>query len=245
MTNLGELYRPTGKALETAQEVLECQFPYACNMAYGCTNCCQYPCFIPYSKPGMIRFPEEPAHLKVLRQLNKGLKPEAVFLSFETDALIPENIEETRKLVELFIEHKMPTAILSKIGVLAQPGVRSGCTIVSIDEEFWKRYEPKASSPISRINQAKTEKECGGYVWFSMEPYPNDIKWKQDISKVLNKIDFADFIIFGKWNYSRDTSRPPDREFYRKMVEQFRSFCTEKGIRHHVKSDTLKFIGEL
>jgi len=43
---LGELYKPKGLALETAQAVLEVEKPYACNVAIGCSNDCRY-CYGP------------------------------------------------------------------------------------------------------------------------------------------------------------------------------------------------------
>jgi len=35
------------------------------------------------------------------------------------------------------------------------------------------------------------------------------------------------------------------REYYRGAVDTFRDFCAEHGIRHYVKTDTLRFIGGL
>ena len=45
---LGELYRPSGKALEHAQAVLEMDDVHAVNVAYGCSMGCSY-CYGPKS----------------------------------------------------------------------------------------------------------------------------------------------------------------------------------------------------
>ena len=54
----------------------------------------------------------------------------------------------------------------------------------------------------------------------------------------------ADFIIFGKWNYNVVASTPAARAEYKDSVDVFRDFCKAQGIRFHVKSETLKFIGK-
>jgi DNA repair photolyase len=74
---LGELYYPTGKALETAQQVLQVNHPIAVNVAWGCTNMCDY-CYIPYIKKGCVRFPKQPVCKLVEKQLNNNIKPGTV-----------------------------------------------------------------------------------------------------------------------------------------------------------------------
>gem|GEM_PF-4381840 len=59
-----------------------------------------------------------------------------------------------------------------------------------------------------------------------------------NLKGLLSKIDFVDFILFGKWNYDK---RANDREFYREMVKRFQNWCEKAGMRCYVKSETLKF----
>lgn len=235
---LGEIYHPTGKALETAQQVLEVKEPMACNMAYGCTNSCSY-CYIPYTEKGKMRLPKTPPLISMRNQLREGLKPEGVFLSFMTDPFNVKICGETDDVLDLLRMKKIKAATLSKLGYSIEPGVRSGMTIVSDNEEFRKKYEPEAIPIKFRIDSLKRLKESGNYVWVSVEPFPPPEIYNQDLMELLNKIDFVDFIIFGKWNYDK---RANDKDFYRKAVHQFNAFCEEKGIRHYVKSDTMKFI---
>lgn len=240
---LGELYFPTGKAKETAQQVLEVDKPMACNVSWNCTNCCRY-CFIPYTKKGEIRLPKHNPRDLVFNQLSNGLKPEGVFLSFATDPFIDINKQKSAELIHLLtIAKNIRVATLSKVGLIDADiykfKVRNGMTIVSDNEEFRKKFEPNASSINHRIQSLKIASNVGCYTWVSLEPFPTPKIFEQNIEELLSKIDFVDFIIFGKWNYD---ARANDKIFYSESVNKFNKYCSEVGIRHFVKSDTLKFI---
>jgi len=236
---LGNLYYPTGKAKETAQQILEVDNPMACNVAWGCTNACQY-CFIRYVKKGEMRMPKVPPFELVDLQIRDGLKPEGVFLSFSTDPFLPELEKTTNKIIELLENFRVAT--LSKRGFTHIDylwKIRNGMTIVSDSDEFSKKFEPNALPVTERIKYLREIAEQGGYTWVSLEPFPTPNLFKQDLTKLLDEIDFVDFIVFGKWNYSTLTN---DKTFYKESVDKFIKYCSEKGIRHFVKSDTLKFI---
>lgn len=236
---LGQLYKPTGKALETAQQVLQVEDPYACNVAYGCPNTCSY-CYVPYIEKGKVRYSKQTPLELVSKQLESGLKPEGVFLSFATDPFHEKIVIDTIELLSLLKINKIKTATLSKIEAIPWEGIMSGMTIVSLDEKFRKKHEKKAKPIEKRINWLKHIKVKGKYpVWISMEPYPTPEIWNQDIIELLEQLKFVDFIIFGKWNYDK---RGNNKDFYKECVEKFTSFCSSNNIRYHIKSDTMKFI---
>ena len=246
---LGQLYKPKGKALDTARAVLECDDVYACNVAKGCTNQCSY-CWLkefPYfMENGKMEFPKKPPMELVKKQIERGLKPEGVFLSFLTDPFLDINRRESNKLIQYLIFNcDIKIATLSKIGHFywySIEGLRTGMTIVSFDKKFIEQYEPKFTL-INRINLLKYVKRHGGYVWVSIELYPTPDIWKQDLIELLKELSFADFLLFGKWNYDWRAENLSARIFYRDMVDQFTGFCKEHNIRYYVKPDTLKFIG--
>jgi len=242
---LGELYKPRGKALETAAEVLEVSHPYAVNVAYGCTNCCSYPCYIPYVKPGEIRFPKIKPKLLVERQLDAMKeKPEGVFLSFATDPfLIHQNWEATAEVLELLLKRGIRAATLSKTAMSSYSAVRHGMTIVSLDNEFKEKYEKNAINPRVRLDLLRVANKNNEYTWVSMEPYPPPEKHRQNICHLLEAMNFVDFMIFGKWNYDAATGTPEAKVFYQDAVAEFVDFCKSHGIRYHVKTDTETFIG--
>jgi len=237
---LGELYQPKGKALETAQAVLEVDEPWAVNVAWGCKNVCDY-CYIQYIKKGDMRFPKEKTIGLVLKQLDKGLRPKGVFISFNTDPLLPENYAHTWSLISLLRAYDIRVAVLSKEGVLPLPDweIRHGVTLVSLSNDFAKVYEPKAANPMKRLDGLKLASEDGGFTWASIEPYPSPVIFKQDLKTFLEHLSFVDFMIFGKLNYDKRANTPEAKEFYKEAAVEFVDFCKEYGIRYHVKSDTL------
>ncbi len=244
---LGELYKPSGKALEHAQAVLEVQDPYAVNVALGCPLGCSY-CYVHRAirqsreSAMQVRYPKaEPAEL-VERQLDRGLKPEGVFISFLTEPLLPSVRESTERLVSMLAARGIRTAVSSKVGVVSVPSVRNGMTVVSLDEDFWKRYEPRAPPPLERIRMLREAHDRDEYTWAAMEPYPCSAIWKQDVLDVLEELHFVDFIIKGKWNYDPRGGTDEARTEYLGIMSRFSDFCKSNGIRHHVKADTLDFI---
>lgn len=240
---LGELYKPTGKALETAAAVLEIEDSgvFACNIAYGCRNACSY-CYIPYSKPGVLReAPSAPCE-QVKKQFMRQIRPNGVFLSFATDPFLEENRCRTDCLMKFLGRRKVPIATLSKVGVSDMEGVRNGVTVVSNSHEFCKKFEPNAPDFTTRINAIEGANRDGEYTWVSMEPFPPPEIWIQDLTPLLEDVNFVDFIIFGKWNYDKRAGTQEAREFYAQAVPDFQDYCKSHGIRHYIKKETLKFI---
>jgi organic radical activating enzyme len=249
---LGELYEPKGLALEQAQAVLEVEKPHATNVGYGCTGGCSY-CYGPraFHKKDWSRVqrPKIPPVQLLRKQLKKGLKPQAIFMSFATDPFIKKNVGNTYQLLQFLDERKIPFAVSTKQVMPARftprklKTFRHGKTIVSIDKEFRKKHEKFSATIDRRIKDLETDKARGIYVWDSMEPYPVPKIHKQDIIKVLESLKFLDFIIFGKWNYDERANDLEAREFYLEIIPQFVDWCKSNKIRYHVKSDTLQFAG--
>jgi len=246
---LGQLYQPSGKALEHAQAVLETENAYAVNVALGCKMGCSY-CYGPgatYQNRENwrnVRYPTKNPLELVRRQLDKGLRPEGIFISFFTEPLHPKARASTEKLANFLLFQDIKVAISSKLGIASVPGVRHGMTVVSVDPKFSHNFEGVNPPPNSRINTLRTAHELGEYTWASLEPLPCPAIWDQDILEVLQKLHFVNFLILGKWNYDARSSTNEARAYYRDAVHTFRDFCAENNIRHYIKTDTLRFIGE-
>jgi len=259
MCPLGMLYRPSGLALETAQAVLETtvENTFACNLGFGCSNACLY-CFVPrFTRRRRdaceVRLPQKPPVDLVRHQLEhqwrfhfaKGHEEIGVFLSFLTDPFLPKISWETENLLEmLLLEYGFTTATLSKLGCSPLRGIRHGMTLVSLDDAFWRQFEPNTTSPLTRLGVLKTLEREDEYAWVSMEPYPTSAIYKQRIEDLLEEFNFVDLIVFGKWNYSKLASTEQARKEYAENVQVLTDFCKSNNIRLHVKSDTLKFIAK-
>ena len=248
---LGELYKPKGLALETAQAVLQIKEPLACNVALGCSNRCSY-CYIPkfMRKSDLnyhLRLPKKPPAELVRKQLDKmNHLPEGVFIPFMTDPFLPELRNATEDLIGLLLDNDIDVATLSKLGV---PNFASdeylrlypGMTIVSLDEEFWRKFEPRTLRPDIRLALIDAYEESG---WISMEPYPPSTIYKQNLGELLERFTdcYIDLIVFGMWNYDPRAKTEEARKEYAEDIEILTDFCKSNDIRLHVKSDTMRFI---
>jgi len=243
---LGEIYMPKGLARETAQVVMNVVNPHAVNVAVGCSNKCRY-CYVArrYHLRKDLSLPQKPPVLLVAKQLEKGLDPDGVFISFLTDPFLDQTRKLTEPLIELLLDQNIRVATLSKMGLslTRNQELRGGMTIVSTDPKFWRTWEPNALDPKKRIQLLEHENEIGFYTWVSIEPYPTPALWEQDILDLLEEIKFVDLIIFGKWNYEPLATGPDAEIAYRANVHDIRDFCRSHGIRLHIKADTLRFIG--
>jgi DNA repair photolyase len=256
---LGEFYNPSGLALETAKAVLECEFPLACNVAIGCSNacsCCYGPLSCKKSEEEWLKVrqpnktPKELVQLQWQKLTDKNplasLREHDLFLSFFTDPFLPINRANTEELIKywLFMSHTK-VATLSKMGISEMDisNLRSGLSIVSLDEQFRKAYEPNTLPYKNRL-RALFMASIRGYSWASLEPYPCYDIWPQRIEPLLEELKFCgvNLIVFGKWNYDKRASTEAARLDYRKNVEILTDFCNSNNIRLHIKSDTLKFI---
>ena len=246
---LRELYTPSGSALEHARAVLEMDDVHAVNVAYGCSMGCSY-CYGPKSTYQSleswreVRFPKERPLDLVRRQLEKGLRPKGVFISFLTEPLLPRVQASTEDLAQFLVDQGIRVAISSKSDICLVAGIRHGMPIVSMDAEFTRRFEGTNPDPMMRVEDLSAVHDSGEYTWASLEPLPCPEIWKQDIFEVLRQLQFVAFLILGKWKYALRAATPEAREYYRGAVDTFREFCAEHGIRHYVKADTLRFIGE-
>lgn len=251
---LGQLYKPKGLALETAQAVLEVQDPRACNVAVGCSNACLY-CYVskathqPRSVCRVVRLPKKPPVELVKHQLKRYWEfhwgVEGVFLCFLTDPFLRQVRESTRDLIELLVARGARVATLSKLEIPYNHAVRQGMTIVSLDDAFAKQWEPNTTKPNDRLTALQLAKDdFDNYVWLSMEPYPPSAIHKQRIEDLLEELNFVDLIVFGKWNYDARARTEEARIEYAEKVMVLRDFCKSHNIRLHVKSETLRFIGQ-
>ena len=96
-----------------------------------------------------------------------------------------------------------------------------------------------ASHNDERLAALESLHRYGCRTWVSIEPYPTPNIIEQDLIELLNRISFADRIIFGRTNYNKQVSNyKPHREFYNSCAIQVKEFCSMHGISCHIKSGT-------
>lgn len=257
---LGELYRPKGDALETAKAVLEVDDVQGCNVGIGCPNGCEY-CYGPLvareSRESWLalKLPKKPPRVLVQAQLAKAYEKSPLsmmgqkgfFLSFLTDPFLPANRQNTEDLIEFLQKAEYPSKIgtLSKLGISESKSglVRHGVSIVSLDEDFRRKFEPNALPFKNRLRMLCLGKSRS-YSWASVEPYPCSAIWRQKLEPLLEELRFwgTDLIVFGKWNYDARARTEEARQEYAADIEVLEDFCKGNGIRLHVKSKTRNFV---
>lgn len=222
---------------------------YCINHVQGCSHGCRYPCYawmMAHSHGRVKSYEEWCAPLLVsnaMQLLTRELdrirnKPEYIHLCLTTDPFMYGYLEVRElslSLIELINAHGIKCSVLTK-GCLPQELADTirfpqenilGISLVSLDENFRKEWEPGAAPYEERIGSLRQLHDYGCYTLVHIEPYPTPEIITQDLSKLLERVSFADEIYFGRWNYNKRISNYPDHQsFYRQqaeIVEQFRN----------------------
>lgn len=106
-----------------------------------------------------------------------------------------------------------------------------GISLVSLDEDFRRRWEPGAAPYADRVAAIEALHEAGRTTLVHIEPCPPPNILRQDLTRLLEAVSFVDHVFFGGWNYSKLVRRDPATlEFYRAAAAAVRRFCRERGI---------------
>ena len=232
---------------------------YTMNHVLGCAHGCQYPCyaFMLKRRFGQIASYEDWLNpylvSNTLEILDKEIpalrsKIKSVQLCFTTDPFMYgyEEIElmtlaAIKKLNAAGIKCTVLTKGLLPIELASYSKHNEyGITLVSLDEEYRERIEPGAASYQVRLAALKALHDQGCQTWVSIEPYPTPNLIEQDLSATLDAIGFANKIIFGRTNYSKEvTAYKEHRSFYNEKARHVIEFCQKQKIQFHIKNGTI------
>lgn len=237
---------------------------YTMNHVLGCSHGCKYPCYAYLQKKrfgNVISYEEwcNPALVKnTLDLLELELpkfknKIKILHLCFTTDPFMYD-YDEIQKMSLSAIKRVncagIRCSVLTK-GILPialadlSKDNEYGITLVSVDEGFRERMEPGAAPVAARLASLKTLHEAGCKTWVSMEPYPTPNIINQDLDAILEAVSFADKIIFGRMNYSKETaSYKEHRRFYNECAQKVIAFCTQHHKAYHIKNGTITQLKE-
>lgn len=245
------------------------------NHIVGCKHGCEYPCYamMMARKFGWVKDKDEWRQPKLVANALELLDKEIpkykdqidfVHLCFMSDPfmydserndLVPEIKELTLKIINRLNQEGIRVTTLTK-GIYPKEIIDNqrllktneyGITLVSLNEEFKKQYEPYSASFQKRIDSLKKLSDAGLNTWVSMEPYPTPEldKTAASIDKILDKISFVKKIIFGKLNYKKlnydnisDSKWKNNDEFYKAMSQKIIDFCKKNNIQYHIKMGT-------
>ncbi len=231
---------------------------YTANYVLGCQHGCLYPCYAfnmakrfgniktynEWIKPKLVSNALDLLDVEIPKLKHKI---KSVQLCFTTDPFMskfPEVNEMTLKIIKKLNENKIKTVILTK-SILPKELLTTskknkyGITLVSLDEEFRKKYEPFTADYKKRVAALKKLHNKGFKTWVSIEPYPTPNICNQDLKQILNKISFVDYIVFGRLHYNKEVAEYKEyKKFYNECSIIVEEFCKKKKIKFHIKNGT-------
>lgn len=237
---------------------------FTINHIEGCSHGCLYPCYamMMAKRFGKVQNYEDWTDPKIVKNAINLLEEEIpkykneikfVHLCFTTDPFMYQKKEVSDlslKIIGFLNEKGIKCTALTK-GVLPIELTKLskenefGITLISLNEDFRKKYEPYSAPYHERINQLYSLHKKGLKTWVSIEPYPTPNIINQDFDKILDVISFVDKIIFGRLNYNSKVTRYPGFQFYyNKLSEKVISYCKERGKDYHIKKGTVKLVKE-
>jgi DNA repair photolyase len=234
---------------------------YCVNHVQGCSHGCLYPCYAfsmarsygraesyeDWRRPKLVAnarelLAEELARLSSRPGKRPKGRPDHIHLCLTTDPFMlgwPEIEALSLDLVGMINAAGIPVSILTKGKLPAALADSSsfpsdnvyGISLVSLSEEFRRKWEPGAAPYAERIEALRYLHDMGRSTFVHMEPYPTPNVSAQDLGELLEAAGFVDSLYFGGWNYNALTKKFPDREgFYRSCAAKARRFCRERGI---------------
>lgn len=235
---------------------------FCLNHVEGCSHGCRFPCYAmqmakrfgkitkdsDWIKPKLVENALELLD-KEIPQYIKDIK--FVHLCFMTDPFMynyREVEEMTLKIIEKLNNNHIKCTVLTK-GLYPKKLTHKekygenneyGITLVSLDNEFKKKFEPYSAPYLNRIKSLRYLHDQGLKTWVSIEPYPTpNIDKNQNLQEILEKVYFVDKIIFGKLNYNPSIFQFKNTQsFYERCANQVIEFCKKNKINHHIKFGT-------
>jgi DNA repair photolyase len=232
---------------------------YAINHVLGCAHGCKFPCyaFNMTKRFGRVKSYEDWIEPKLVGNamdlLNKELprkkdKIESVHLCFTTDPFMYEYEEISDLSVEIIkklnTEDLKCTALTKGVLPIELADLSKineyGITLVSLDEDFRKKYEPYTAPYEERIESLYRLHKAGVKTWVSIEPYPTPNIVDQKLQEILEKVSFVDKIVFGRLNYNAAVSDYTNyKEYYNKLSLKVINFCIKNSKEFHIKEGTI------
>ena len=207
------IYTPGGAAREYAS--------HAANFYKGCAHGCKY-CYAPkatYNKPEEFHDPEWITARDVLgkfaldcAKMAEDQQPDdRVLISFSCDPYQPldDKLRYTRAALVMLAHYEIPATVLTKAGMKAArdfdvmmenlAGTEFGTSLVWMDDEKRKLWEPCAAPVGKRIDAINKAKQAGLRTWVSLEPVIEPAQALEVIDKLH---DIVDHWKVGKLNHN-------------------------------------------
>jgi DNA repair photolyase len=246
----GLIYTPSGRAAEYASKAL--------NYYNSCDHSCSY-CFMAdllkgfnTVQPDEVCWTKQFSLVRLEAELIRFAPKEEVLLCFSGDPYCRANdrLKTTRRVLQLFLQYKVPTRILSKGGCrclqdedlfleFVQQGVpiSIGQTLTFWDNEESRRWEPGAAPPADRLWTLTRLHDAGIPTWASFEPV---IDPDQTLRLMEYGLPFIDEYKVGKLNHRPELERTIDWRTFGNAAEEM---LKDAGKQYILKKDLIKEMG--
>jgi len=231
---------------------------YTINHVEGCSHGCLYPCYamMMARRFGRVKTYKQWIKPKIVKNAPELLikeipkckdKIKFVHMCFSTDPFMygyKEISDMSLRLISILNKEGIKCSALTK-GLLplelSKLGKDNefGITLVSLNEDFRKKYEPFSAPYKKRIKSLYELHKKDIKTWVSIEPYPTPNIVEQDFNDILKEIGFVDKIIFGRLNYNKMVSSYKEKEeFYNELSRLVVGFCVKNNKQYHIKEGT-------
>jgi DNA repair photolyase len=231
---------------------------YTINHVEGCSHGCLYPCYamMMAKRFGKVKSYDEWIEPKIVSNAVDLLRKEIpktkdkikfVHLCFSTDPFMrgyQEISDLSVQLIRMLNDANIRCTALTK-GILPieltslSKKNEFGITLVSLNEDFRKKYEPGSAPYKDRIDSLYKLHKKGIKTWVSIEPYPTPNMVSQSFRDILRAVSFVDKIIFGRLNYNTMVTQFPEyKAFYNELSQQVIEYCVSHKIEYHIKKGT-------
>jgi len=233
---------------------------YTVNHIEGCFHGCKYPCYAmllskrfgrvktykDWLKPRLVCNSLELLDMEIPKLSDKISSVHLCFMSDPFMMGYPEISEMSLKIIKKLNDHGIKMTSLTKgkypkdiLKYGTNENNEYGISLVAVNSNFVKFYEPNAQKWHLRIADIRRLHNNGAKTWVSIEPFPTPNIFYQNLLELLDRVSFADKIIFGRWNYNKNSTMYDDhRQFYNECSLFVAEYCTRHGIDYHIKEGT-------
>ena len=187
------------------------------------------------------------------KYLNKTSR--IIVVSFVSDPYPPDERQEkkTREVLKVLSETKNKIMVLSKnpllalrdVDVFEKGNIWLGTTIITLDDNQARYWEPNAPPPLLRLQALQVAKRIGLKTWLSIEPIIPHTTIPEEI--VAQTLEYIDFYVLGAFNYTKQlkyTSYTEEilRKWYEQHVPYTIDILERNKKEYHIKRELLKYL---